>query len=167
MSLLEIAQAVEASPLGTALRESRYGFPSLIIVHLSGLLVTVGTVSLWDLRLLGVSLRATPVSRVGKALLPWTWAGFSVMVLSGAALVSMEASRLYPNTAFRMKLVLLVLAGINMLTFHWTIYRGVAGWDQDAAAPLRARVAGAISLAVWLGLITAGRTIGYTINYGL
>ena len=77
MSLLEIAQAVEASPLGTALRESRYGFPSLIIVHLSGLLVTVGTVSLWDLRLLGVSLRATPVSRVGKALLPWTWAGFA------------------------------------------------------------------------------------------
>jgi hypothetical protein len=167
MSLLEIAQAVEASPLGTALRESRYGFPTLIIVHLSGLLVTVGTVSLWDLRLLGVSLRATPVSRVGKALLPWTWAGFSVMVLSGSALVSMEAARLYPNTAFRMKLVLLVLAFINMLTFHWTIYRGVASWDKDAAAPLRARVAGAISLVVWLGLITAGRTIGYTINYGV
>jgi hypothetical protein len=166
MSLLEIAHAVEASPLGTALRESRYSFPSLIIVHLSGLLVTVGTVSLWDLRLLGVSLRATPVSRVGRALLPWTWAGFSVMVLSGAALVSMEAARLYPNTAFRMKLGLLILAGINMLTFHLTIFRSVASWDQNNKVPLRARVAGAISLAVWLGLVTAGRAIGYTIDYG-
>lgn len=167
MSLLEIAKAVEGSPFGTALRESRYGFPSLIIVHLSGLLITVGTISLWDLRLLGVSLRETPVSRVGKALLPWTWTGFGVMVASGAALVSIEAGRLCPNTAFRVKLALLVLAGVNMLAFHLTIYRSVARWDQDTVAPLRARVAGAISLAVWLGLLTAGRAIGYTIDYGI
>ena len=56
------------------------------MVHLTGLLITVGTVSLWDLRLLGASLREIPVSRVGKALLPWTWAGFCVMALSGAAM---------------------------------------------------------------------------------
>jgi hypothetical protein len=167
MSLLEIAQAVEASGFGTALRESRYGFPSLIMVHLTGLLITVGTISLWDLRLLGVSLRATPVSRVGKALLPWTWTGFGVMALSGGAMVSMEAGRLYPNTAFRVKLILLILAFVNMLTFHLSVYRSVARWDCDAITPARARVAGAISLAVWLGLLTAGRAIGYTINYGI
>src|SRR5208282_6530645 len=84
MSLFEIAQALEASPFGTALRDSRYGFPTLIYAHLCGLLITVGTISLWDLRLLGVSLRATPVSRVGKALLPWTWTGFAVMLLTGS-----------------------------------------------------------------------------------
>jgi hypothetical protein len=166
MSLLEIAQAVEASPFGTALRESRYGFPGLIFVHLCGLLITVGTVLLWDLRLLGVGLRSTPVSRVGKALLPWTWTGFCVMLLTGSAMVCMEAGRLYPNTAFRVKLALLILAGVNMLTFHATVYRSVGEWDRDAVVPARARVAGAISLLLWFGLLTAGRAIGYTINYG-
>ena len=165
MSLLEIAQAVEASHFGTAIRESRYGFPGLIFVHLCGLLITVGTISLWDLRLLGMGLRSTPVSRVGKALLPWTWTGFVVMLASGSALVCVEAGRLYSNTAFRLKLALLVLAFVNMSSFHLTIYRSVARWDRDAVVPMRARVAGAISLALWFSLLSAGRAIGYTINY--
>jgi len=166
MSPLEIAQAMEASPFGTALRESRYGFPGLIFVHLCGLLITAGTVFLWDLRLLGVGLRSTPVSRVGQALLPWTWSGFCIMLLTGSAMVCMEAGRLYPNTAFRVKLALLILAGVNMLTFHATVYRSVGRLDRDAVVPTRARVAGAISLVLWFALLTAGRAIGYTINYG-
>jgi len=166
MSVFEIAQAIEASPLGTALRESRFGFPGLIAVHLCGLLLTTGTVFLWDLRLLGVGLRTTPVSRVGKALLPWTWAGFHIMLLTGSAMLCIEAGRLYPNTAFRIKLALLLLAGINVLTFHTTIYRSMARWEHHAVLPPRARAAGAISLILWLGLLTAGRAIGYTINYG-
>jgi hypothetical protein len=166
MSLFEIARAVEAAPFGTALRESRYGFPGLIFVHLCGLLVTAGTVFLWDLRLLGVGLRSTPVSRVGKALLPWTWSGFGVMLLTGSAMVCIEAGRLYSNTAFRVKLLLLILAGFNVLTFHATIYRGVSRWDDQAMAPARARIAGGISLLLWCGLLIAGRMIGYTINYG-
>ena len=167
MSVLPIAQAVEASPFGVWLRESRYGFPSLIFVHLCGLLITVGTISLWDLRLLGVSLRSTPVSRVGKALLPWTWSGFVVMLLTGSGLICVEAGRLYPNTAFRIKLVLLILAFVNMLSFHLTIYRHVARWDRDAVVPLRARVAGAVSLVLWFSLLSAGRAIGYTISYSV
>lgn len=167
MSVLEIAQALEASHFGTAIRESRYGFPSLIFVHLCGLLVTAGTISLWDLRLLGATLRSTPVSRVGKALLPWTWSGFAVMLLTGSALVCVEAGRLYPNTAFRLKLVLLVLVFFNMLSFHLTIYRSVEKWDRDAVLPGRARLAGAISLVLWFALLTAGRAIGYTILYSI
>jgi len=166
MTLLEIAQAIEASSVGTALRESRYGFPGLIFVHLCGLLVTAGTVMLWDLRLLGVGLRSTPVSRVGRALLPWTWTGFGIMLLTGLAMVCIEAGRLYGNTAFRFKLALLILAGINMLTFHATIYRSVDRWEKDAVLPMQARAAGAISLLLWIGLLSAGRAIGYTINYG-
>jgi len=166
MSVSEIAQSIEASPFGTALRESRLGFPSLIAVHLCGLLITTGTIFLWDFRLLGWGLRATPVSRVAKTLLPWTWAGFFVMLLTGSAMVCIEAGRLYPNTAFRIKLVLLLLAGLNVLTFHTTIFRSVSRWENDAVLPARARAAGAISLLLWIGLLTAGRAIGYTINYG-
>ncbi len=167
MSLLKIAQALEASPFGEGIRQSRYGFPGLIFIHLCGLLITVGAISLWDLRLLGAGLRSIPVSRVGRALLPWTWTGFAVMLVSGSALVCVEAGRLYPNTAFRLKMALLVLAFINMSSFHLTIYRSVAQWDGDAVVPLRARLAGAISLALWFSLLTAGRAIGYTINYSV
>ena len=167
MSLLEIAQTVEASHFAESIRVSRYGFPSLIFVHLCGLLITVGTISLWDLRLLGATLRSVPVSRVGKALLPWTWSGFAVMLVTGSMLVCVEAGRLYPNTAFRLKLVFLILAFLNMLSFHRTIYRSVGDWDCDLHLPLRARVAGAIFLVLWFGLLSAGRAIGYTINYSI
>ena len=166
MSLLEIAQAVEASALGTCAAESQLRVPQPDHrAPVPDCLVTVGTISLWDLRLLGASLRSTPVSRVGKALLPWTWSGFAVMLITGSGLVCLEAGRLYPNLAFRLKLMLLALAFLNMLSFHATIYRSVARWDRDATVPARARVAGAISLVLWFSLLTAGRAIGYTINY--
>ena len=71
MSLFEVAQAVEASPIATAMRVSNYWFPLLNLVHLSGLLVAAGTVVFWDLRLLGRGVRSAPVSDVGKSLLPW------------------------------------------------------------------------------------------------
>ena len=94
MSLFKLANAVEASALGTALRHSAYWFPFLILVHVLGLLVAAGTIVFWDLRLLGIGLRRAPVSQVGKSLLPWTWAGFATMFISGSLLVIIEAGRL-------------------------------------------------------------------------
>ena len=82
MSLLQIAQALEASQFGTALRESLFWFPALNLVHLIGLTIAGGTIVFWDLRLLGVGLRRAPVSKVGASLLPWTWAGFAIMLVT-------------------------------------------------------------------------------------
>jgi hypothetical protein len=63
--------------------------------------------------------------------------------------------------------VLLLLAGLNVLVFDLTVYRGVSVWDRARVTPLRARMAGALSLALWLGLIAAGRAIGYSLDYGV
>lgn len=166
MSLLQIAQAVEASQIGTALRDSLWGFPALILVHLIGLAIAGGTIVFWDLRLLGVGLRRAPVSIVGASLLPWTWAGFAVMFVSGSMLVTIEAGRLYSNIFFRMKILLLILAGLNVLVFHMTVYRSVPAWDQAHATPLRARMAGGLSLLLWFSILACGRAIGYSLNYG-
>ncbi len=165
MSLQQIAQAIEASRIGTGMRETLYWFPALNFVHLCGLLVAAGTICFWDLRLLGIGLKRTPVSRVGAALLPWTWGGFAVMIVSGSGLVLMEAGRLYGNIFFRMKMVFLILAGINVLIFHNTVYKSVGTWDQSLEAPPRARLAGACSLFLWFGIMACGRAIGYTLNY--
>ena len=166
MSLLQIARAIEASQLGTALRESLWGFPALNLVHLIGLTIAGGTIVFWDLRLLGVGLRHAPVSKVGASLLPWTWAGFAIMFVSGSLLVSIEAGRLYSNIYFRMKVLFLILAGMNVLVFHLTVYRSVPAWDQARVTPLRARVAGGLSLLLWFSILSCGRAIGYSLDYG-
>jgi hypothetical protein len=167
VSLLGIAQAIEASHIGTAMRESLWWFPALNLVHLIGLTIAAGTIVFWDLRLLGVGLRHAPVSRVGASLLPWTWAGFTIMFISGALLVCMEAGRLYTNIFFRMKVLFLILAGLNVLVFHLTVYRSVPSWDQARVTPLRARIAGGLSLLLWFGILACGRAIGYSIDYNV
>ena len=167
MSLLQIAQTIEHSHIGTAIRGSTWAFPILNLVHLLGLTIAAGTIVYWDLRLLGLGLRRSAVSELGRQFLPWTWAGFSVMFISGTLLVWCEAGRLYSNFFFRIKMVFLLLAGLNVLLFHLTVYRSVSDWDLVPVTPWRARLAGALSLALWFGLIAAGRAIGYSLDYGV
>lgn len=152
--------------MSQAMRESNYWFPALNFVHLCGLLVAAGTIVFWDLRLLGLGLRRAPVSQVGKSLLPWTWSGFGVMFLSGSLLVAIEAGRLYFNIFFRFKVAFLILAGLNVLLFHFTVYRKVDAWDLSPRAPLQARLAGGLSLLLWFGILAMGRAIGYSLDYG-
>ncbi len=167
MSLLALAKAVEDSAFSTAMRESLYWFPGLILVHTLSLLIAAGTVMFWDLRLLGIGLRSAPVSQVGDSLLRWTWGGFAVMFLSGSLLVAMEAGRLYNNLFFRMKVLFLLLAGLNVLIFHLTVFRRVDEWDTETVAPLQARIAGGLSLLLWLSILVCGRAIGYTLSYSV
>jgi len=148
------------------MRESIYWFPSLNLIHLLGLLVAAGTIVFWDLRLLGLGIRRAPVSQMGRSLLPWTWAGFAVMFLSGSLLVVMEAGRLYENIFFRIKIAALLLAGINVALFHFTVYRRIETWDAAPVTPLRARLAGGFSLLLWFTILAAGRAIGYSLDYG-
>jgi hypothetical protein len=81
-------------------------------------------------------------------------------------LVTIEAGRLYSNIFFRMKILLLILAGLNVLVFHMTVYRSVPAWDQAQVTPLRARMAGGLSLLLWFCILSCGRAIGYSLNYG-
>ena len=103
----------------------------------------------------------TPVSQVAGRLLPWTLAGCVVMVISGALLFYGIPVRTYQNILFRIKTVLLILSGINAFAFHSGIYRRVADWDTAPVPPLRARVAGGLSLFFWAGVVVAGRMIAY------
>jgi hypothetical protein len=165
MSFKLLAEAIEASQFGTFMRESIYWFPALTLAHVCGLLIAAGTIVFWDLRLLGFGVRKIPVSRLGAALLPWTWTGFAIMFISGSLLVWMEAGRLYENIFFRIKVIMLILAGLNVLLFHSTVYRRVTEWENEAVIPVRARMAGACSIFLWFCIMASGRAIGYTLNY--
>jgi hypothetical protein len=130
-------------------------------VHVLGIALLAGTVAIVDLRLLGLILKRERVSQVAGQILPLTWVGFAAMVGSGVLLFLAEAAKSYYNTAFRFKMLLLIIAGLNPLIFHRTVYRNVAHWDEAVAAPWRARLTACLSLTLWSGIIVAGRAIAY------
>jgi hypothetical protein len=159
--LQQFCQWLYDSGIGTAIRESIWVFPIIETVHVLAIALLVGTVAILDLRLLGLALKQEPVSRVASGVLPLTWAGFAVMFVSGFLLFWSEAAKSYGNPAFRIKLVLLALVGLNPLVFHLTIYRDVNDWNTLIVTPWRARLAAVFSLTLWGGIICAGRAIAY------
>jgi hypothetical protein len=85
-------------------------------------------------------------------------------VITGSLLFSQTASKYYLNTMFRTKMLLLVLAGLNMALFHLITWRSVAAWDRRLPPPAAVRLAGFTSLAFWTGVIVVGRWIGFTLE---
>jgi hypothetical protein len=161
MSLLGFCQWLEKTPWSIALHESQYAYSIVESVHVLTLCLFLGTAVMLDLRLLGVTMRRVPVSEVARRLLPWTAAGFAVMVTSGALLFYAIPVRTYLNIFFRIKFAMLLLSGLNALVFHWTVYRRVAEWDLAPVAPRGARVASGLSLVLWAAIVVAGRMIAY------
>jgi hypothetical protein len=148
-------------PTSIALRESRYVWPLLESSHVMMLGLFVGTAFVTDLRLLGWSMRKIPVSEVTGKLLPWTHAGFAGMALTGTLLFYGYPLRYYHNLFFRIKVILLVIAAINIFVFHRGIHERVAEWDLDPDLPRQAWIAGAVSLSVWTFIVIVGRMIAY------
>lgn len=142
------------------MRDSRWLYPLVEATHIAAFAVLVGGVFALDLRLLGLS-RAASVRALARHLLPWSVAALLVVVPTGLAMFAAEADGLAANAAFRLKLVLLAAAGLNALSFHLGPYRNVAAWDCGVAPPPAARLAGAFSIVLWLGVIFAGRLIAY------
>ena len=165
MSLLRFCEWLAATPGSIALHESRYLYLIVLSVHVLTLCIFVGTAAMIDLRLLGLTMPTVRVSEVVTRLLPWTAAGFLVMIVSGALLFYAAPLLRYQNIFFRAKMVTLVLAGVNVWVFHNTVYRRVAEWDLDPVPPRPARIVGGLALVLWAVLITLGRLIPYQVYW--
>jgi hypothetical protein len=161
MSLLRFCEWLANTPGSIALHESRYMFLVVLTVHVLTLAVFVGTAVMIDLRFLGAALARVRASEVVARLLPWTAAGFVVMVISGALLFYSAPLVRYHNVFFWFKMGALAAALLNAWIFHATVYRRIADWDLDPVPPRRARVAGGLSLVLWALIITAGRMMAY------
>lgn len=144
-----------------ALRESIWVYPLVETVHVLALCLFLGLALVLDLRLLNLMLRRTPVSAIVQQVMPWTWLGFALMVASGLLLFYSDPAKFYGNVFLRIKLGLLLLAGLNAWVFHATVYARVAEWDDAPSPPRRARLAGGLSLLLWIGVVTTGRFIAY------
>ena len=161
--LFELCQWLQNTSISTAIRESIWLFPFLDAAHVWSLGLFFGSIAVFDLRLLGIGLRGEPVSEVARRILPWTWAGFACMAISGGLVFWSEPVKCYMSTAFRIKIAAMLLAGLNALVFHSVTFRRAAVWDDKISTPAPARMAGLCSLALWTCVIVSGRFVGYRI----
>jgi hypothetical protein len=160
MALENLWQRLEQLPLAIHIGQT-WWFPLLESLHVLAATLVFGAILTVDLRLLGLAGRRYRVSRIVGELVPWSIGAFVVAVTTGVGLFITRADGYLDNTAFQIKLVLLLLAGINIAIFHLRTLRTVAGWDQDRSVPLPAKLAGAASLALWVGVMLAGRWVGH------
>jgi len=161
MSILTVLQWLAATQWSVALHESVYLWPLLESVHVLCLALFVGTAVMLDLRLLGVAMTHIPASAFTQRLLPWTRGAFLVMVVTGVLLFTATPVDYYRDLSFRIKLVLLAVAGFNVWFFHARTRRRIADWDSAAMPPTAARVAAIVSLTAWSGAVIAGRLVAY------
>lgn len=164
MDLNSILQPLYDSPVGTAIRENGTLFPWVESVHVLAITLVVGSISIVDLRLLGVASKGRAVTRLTAEVLPFTWVAFVVAAITGGLLFSSNAVKYAHNTFFLAKMALLVVAFLNMVVFHFLTSRGIEHWDSSPHPPPTAKLAGGLSLALWIAVIVCGRWIGFTMS---
>jgi hypothetical protein len=151
---------LESSAVAVAMRQWLWLYPAVEVLHIAGIAALVGGAIMFDLRLLGIS-RGLPVAALAAHLLPWARVGLGLVAVSGALMFTAHATEWAENPAFRVKMLLIIAAGVNAWAFHRWPFRSVARWDRDTAAPPRARVAAVVSIVLWLAVITCGRLLAY------
>jgi hypothetical protein len=161
MSIIEISQLLYDSEFGTALRESVYAFPIVEGLHLISLALSVGFILFVDLRLTGLFLRNIPVADILKPLRPWLLGGFVVTITTGIALFIAEASKVIVISVFPLKLLFILLAGINAVWFEYKWGRHAGDWGHLTALPNGVKFAGLASIVLWSGAVITGRLIPY------
>jgi hypothetical protein len=165
VDLPSIVANIEASGVGQWMKTSLKALPIIESTHVLAAAMVFGTILIVDLRLLGFPNTQKPITRISDELLRWTWGAFILSVITGALLFAANATTYYTNVPFRVKMLALLLAGVNMAVFHLVPYRTVAAWDKGSPGPFAARFAGAASIVIWVTVIFVARWIGFTKGY--
>lgn len=166
MEIPSIIHAIQASAPAEWMRDSLKAMPIVEATHVLAAATVFGTILIVDLRLLGLRDHRRAFTRVSNEMLAFTWCAFALAVITGALMFAANASTYWINTAFRLKMLFLVLAGINMAVFQNLTFRSVTQWDSShAATPGAGRLAGFLSIAFWITVIFLARWIGFTKGY--
>jgi hypothetical protein len=156
MSLLELFKWFDATPISLIIRNSTYIFPVVEVLHLFGLTLLLGTITVIDLRMLGVGMRRQSVAEVAGQLAPWSIGAATLTIVSGILLFLSEAMKCYGNAAFPYKMWFL-LAGIIL---YVAVQRRVTS-PTSRMGPGTLKVIAVLSLILWYGVAIAGRAIAF------
>jgi hypothetical protein len=162
----DLVALLENSGLADNVRENDLLFPVVESIHVLAICLVVGSILVVDLRLLGLASTRWPVSRLTRAILPLTWIAFVVAVASGGLMFISNATKYLGNGFFVAKMILIGIAGLNMVVFHFVGARDLSKRDDQSRPPFSARLAGGLSLLLWVAVVACGRWIGFTMQPG-
>jgi len=159
--LLALAQFFAVQDWSIALHESIYAYAWIETVHVLTLTLFLGMLVIIDLRMLGWAFGGFPATVLARRLNRPMLIGFVVMVITGFILYYAIPIRTTQSIWFRIKVVLLVIAGINAWLFHRALRNSTGTWNDRGLPPLRLRAGAGFSLVLWSGVVFAGRAIAY------
>jgi hypothetical protein len=166
MDVPAIVKVIESSAPGEWMRMSLKSMPVVEAIHVLTAAIVFGTILIIDLRLLGFPNTRRAFTRIEHELLRYTWGAFIISVVTGVLMFAANATTYYGNTAFRLKMLALLVAGLNMAAFEFVTKRSVGSWDKDRTPAPAARFAGAASIVIWTAVIVIARWIAWTKGYG-
>lgn len=154
-----LAQSIDGGAISTWVTSTYWLWPVMEIVHFIGLSLLLGALIVIDARMIGffrgLDIRAT------HALLPWVFFGFALNLITGILFFFGDPFRYAGHTGFQIKMILIVIAGLNALWYYWKIHPAMHDWEADSNPPMLAKVIASISLLVWTGVLLLGRLIPY------
>lgn len=151
---------LENTSWAAGIRQSMWLYPTLEIIHLTGIVVLVGAAFMFDLRLLGFS-KSLPLVALSRHLLPWSRRGLLLIIPSGILLFITEARTLGVDPTFWLKMTLLGIAALNVLLFHRFIFNIPSDKNTQHELPFSSKISALISIIVWIAIITCGRLLAY------
>lgn len=161
LPIRHLAEWVNEIPSSIAIRESQYFSPYLTVSHVVVMAFVAGLVLMMDLRLMGVANMRTPFSELQRRLFPWQMFGMTLAAITGLVLAFSDPMRFYANIFFWLKMLMLLLAALNAMAFHYLTYFTVSSWDSAPTTPFGAKLSGTISVVLWALVIVSGRLIPY------
>ena len=155
---------IETTRVALFIQTSSWAFPAIEVIHVIAVVLVFGTIAVVDLRLIGLASTRRPYLGVAGDGLRVVWIAFAVAVVTGLLMFSTQAGSYFENTYFRIKMLALLAAGVNMMVMEVVTSRDVARWGAttEVALPTAARAAGLLSLAFWTIVVVCGRWIGFT-----
>jgi hypothetical protein len=163
MTIPPVLDWVQSTNLSVAIREGGLPYPVIGGLHLLSIALFGGMLLVTDLRMLGWALKSRTVSDIWYLALPWKRLGLLLLVVTGLLLMWCEPIRLYRSPSFWVKMVLLALVGVHALVFRRSVYEHPE--KLDAGITPQARLAAAISLVLWAGIVVAGRMIAFDASF--
>jgi len=159
--MLDFVVWLSETKWSVALHESLYLYPWIESTHVLSICLFFGTLLFVDLRLTGKVFNNLSISEMNRKVLPLTIFGFLVMSVTGLLLFYAIPVRNYQNIFFRIKMLLMVIAGINAFFFHRRMSKEAKIWDKDSSIPKSMKNSAIASLALWSSVIISGRMIAY------
>jgi|SRR5579871_433848 len=163
MTTPSILDSIQNSSLSVAIREGGMPYPVIGGLHLLSIALFGGALLMTDLRLLGWALKNRNVSDIWYLALPWKRLGFLVIVVTGLLLTWSEPIRLYQSPSFWIKMILFALVGVHALVFRGSVYAHPEKLDTGVTS--QAKLAAALSLVLWAGIVVAGRMIAFDASF--